>query len=72
MLWHVVSGRQVLFFQSTQDEKTDIWVLQEGEGFFRKAASAPVLFTTGGMSYFAPVVSRDGKKIFVKGAVPRG
>lgn len=60
------------FFQSTQNEKTNIWVLREAWGSFRKTTSAPVLLTTGGMNYFAPTVSRDGKQIFVKGAVPRG
>src|SRR5512135_2549492 len=63
---------KLFFFQSTHDRKTNIWALREGRGFFRKATPAPVLLTTGGMNYFAPVVSRDGKQIFVKGAIPRG
>ncbi len=59
-------------FQSTHDHSTSIWALREGHSFFRQTGFAPVLLTPGAMNYFRPVVSRDGKQIFVIGAVPRG
>ena len=59
-------------FQSTQEGKTNIWAVRESRSFFRRVTTAPVPLTTGGINYFAPVVSRDGKQIFVKGAIPRG
>jgi serine/threonine protein kinase/Tol biopolymer transport system component len=58
-------------FQSTRNSKTNIWARREKQGLFR-GPSEPVLLTSGGMNSFAPVVSRDGKQIFVIGAIPRG
>ena len=58
-------------FQSTRNGKTNIWARHEKQGLFR-GPSDPVQLTSGGMNNFAPVVSRDGKEIFVIGAIPRG
>jgi len=58
-------------FQSTRNGKTNIWARREKQGFFR-SPSEPVQLTSGGMNNFAPTVSRDGRQIFVIGAVPRG
>jgi serine/threonine protein kinase/Tol biopolymer transport system component len=58
-------------FQSTRKSKTNIWARREKEGLFR-GLSDPVPLTSGGMNSFAPVVGRDGKEIFVIGAIPRG
>ena len=43
-----------------------LWAIRENPGIFRKAAE-PVLLTTGPLSYWSPLPSRDGKKIFVSG-----
>jgi serine/threonine protein kinase/Tol biopolymer transport system component len=58
-------------FQSTRNGKTNVWARREKQGLFR-GPSDPVLLTYGGMNSFAPVFKRDGKQIFVIGAVPRG
>ena len=59
-------------FQSTRNGKTNIWARREGKELFRRKAAAPVQLTASGMNYYSPVVSRDGKRIFVIGAAPRG
>ena len=58
-------------FQSTRNRRANIWARREKQGLFR-SASEPMLLTSGGMNYFAPVVGRDGRQIFAIGAVPRG
>jgi Tol biopolymer transport system component len=57
-------------FQSTRNGRTNIWARREKAGPFRRP-SDPVLLTSGGINHFAPVASRDGKQIFVIGAIPR-
>src|SRR5262249_10191452 len=39
---------------------------------FRKASHKPVQLTTGPMSLGSAVVSKDGKRLFAMGGVPRG
>jgi serine/threonine protein kinase/Tol biopolymer transport system component len=51
---------------------TNIWALAEKGNLFRKADSQPVQLTTGPMSFFTPLPSKDGKKLFVVGALARG
>jgi eukaryotic-like serine/threonine-protein kinase len=58
-------------FQSTRDGRTNIWSLQEAAGVFRKSGRNPVQLTSGQMDSSAPVFSRDGKKLFVIGSLPR-
>jgi len=58
-------------FQSSRKGKTNIWARREKQGLFR-GPSDPVLLTSGGMNSFAPVVSQDGKQIFIISAIPRG
>ena len=59
-------------FQSTRAGRTNIWARREKRGLFSRGATEPVQLTTGGMNYLSPVVSRDGKQIFVIGAALRG
>ena len=59
-------------FQSTHDSKTDIWLLRERIGVFQKDDPEPVQLTSGQMSMFAPVVCRDGKRLFAVGVLQRG
>ena len=59
-------------FRSTRNGKANIWARREKRGLFYRGATEPVQLTTGGMNYSSPVVSRDGKQIFVIGAAPRG
>ena len=59
-------------FQSTQNGKTQIWAMAEKRGLLRKTRSEPTELTTGPLSYFSPVASADGKKLFAIGSQPRG
>jgi eukaryotic-like serine/threonine-protein kinase len=57
-------------FQSTRNGQTQIWGMP-ARGLFRK--TAPFQLTNGGpVSYFMPVPSADGKRLFVLGSQPRG
>jgi eukaryotic-like serine/threonine-protein kinase len=51
---------------------TNIWALAEKGNLFGKADRQPVQLTTGPMSFFTPLPSKDGKKLFVVGALARG
>jgi Tol biopolymer transport system component len=59
-------------FQSTQNGKTQIWAIAEKRGLLRKTRSEPAELTTGPLSYFSPVASADGKKLFAIGSQQRG
>jgi eukaryotic-like serine/threonine-protein kinase len=59
-------------FQSTREGRTDIWALHEKGHLFHKSDSGPVQLTAGPLNYWAPLPSRDGKRIFVVGEQPRG
>jgi Tol biopolymer transport system component len=51
-------------FQSTHNGQTSIWAMPESRTWLRKT-TAPTELTSGPLSYFSPVVSVDGKKVFV-------
>jgi serine/threonine protein kinase/Tol biopolymer transport system component len=51
---------------------TNIWALAEKGDLFGKAGSQPVQLTSGPMAFFSPLPSKDGKKLFVVGALARG
>jgi eukaryotic-like serine/threonine-protein kinase len=50
----------------------NIWARAEKGNLFGKADSQPVLLTSGPMSFSSPLLSKDGKKLFVVGALARG
>lgn len=50
----------------------NIWALTEGRSLFHKASATPVQLTSGPMTFSWPLPSRDGKKLFVVGALARG
>ena len=50
----------------------NIWALAEKANLFGKASSQPVQLTSGPMTFSWPVPSRNGKKLFVVGALARG
>ena len=58
-------------FQAARDGRSDIWAVRE-KGLLHRSEPEPVRLTTGPLNYWAPVPSRDGKKIFVVGEQPRG
>jgi serine/threonine protein kinase/Tol biopolymer transport system component len=49
-----------------------IWARAEKGSWFGKADSEPVQLTSGPMTFSSPVPSKDGKKLFVVGALARG
>jgi Tol biopolymer transport system component len=59
-------------FQSGHNSKTDIWAIPEKGSLFQKTSPEPVQLTAGQMDTLSPVPSRDGKKLFIIGALPRG
>jgi len=64
-------GRYFIF-QSTRNGQTQIWAMSEKRGLLRKTNLEPAELTTGPLSYFTPVASADGKKLFAIGSQPRG
>ncbi len=59
-------------FQSTRNGRTDLWAVREKGRFLRKSDRQPIQLTTGPLNYFAPLPSRDGKRLYVVGEQPRG
>lgn len=58
-------GGHYFIFQATRDGKTDIWAIREkGRPVF--ASSGPVRLTYGQMNSLAPLVSPEGKRLYVK------
>jgi eukaryotic-like serine/threonine-protein kinase len=50
----------------------NVWALAEKEKWFGKSGALPVQVTSGPMSFFSPLPSKDGKKLFVVGILARG
>ncbi len=50
----------------------NIWASAEKGSMFGKADRRPVQLTSGPMSFSSPLPSKDGKKLFVVGALARG
>ncbi len=59
-------------FQSSGYTTQDLWALREKVGFFEKVRNKPAQLTSGPLAIRKPVGSKDGKKLFVLGAQPRG
>jgi eukaryotic-like serine/threonine-protein kinase len=60
-------GKYFLF-----ESRGNIWVRQEKGRWFGKADTEPFQLTSGPMSFFSSLPSKDGKKLFVVGALARG
>jgi Tol biopolymer transport system component len=58
------------FFVAFRDSP-QIWALPESSGLFHKSTPQPVQVTNGPLSYYSPIPSRDGSKLFVVGEQPR-
>jgi eukaryotic-like serine/threonine-protein kinase len=50
----------------------NIWALAEKANIFGSTTGQPVQLTSGPMSFSSPLPSKDGKKLFVVGALARG
>jgi serine/threonine protein kinase/Tol biopolymer transport system component len=58
-------------FQSTRNQATNLWAIGEKGSFFQKATHEPVPLTTGTLDLSQPVPSKDGKRVFAIGGLPR-
>jgi Tol biopolymer transport system component len=52
--------------------KRNIWARAEKGSWLGKASSQPLQLTSGPMSFYSPMPSKDGKKLYVVGSLPRG
>jgi serine/threonine protein kinase len=59
-------------FQAARNGRTQIWSVSDKPELFRQSRWVPAELTSGPVSYFLPVPSVDGKKLFVLGSQPRG
>ena len=51
---------------------SQLWILDERRGLFRRAPTEPVQLTSGPIRWSTPIPSKDGTKIFAHGAILRG
>jgi eukaryotic-like serine/threonine-protein kinase len=63
---------QYFLFQSLRQNVSSIWIRAERTNLFRKTSFEPIQLTTGPLSFLNPVLSKDGKKLFVIGQQTRG
>lgn len=59
-------------FRSRRSGVSNIWAVNETKSFFRKVGREPVQLTSSPAPTFFPLVSPDGKKIFVVASQVRG
>ena len=65
-------GAMYLFRLDAGQTRNELWAIDERRGLFRPRPSAPIRLTSGPVLWGRPIPSRDGKKIFVRGATSRG
>ena len=51
---------------------SQLWVLDERRGLFRRTPAVPVQLTSGPIRWNTPIPSKDGTKIFAQGVILRG
>jgi len=66
------SDGRYFVFESVRNGITNLWAIREKGSLFHKASHEPVQLTTGPMNLGRPVPSKDGKKLFAIGGLPRG
>jgi Tol biopolymer transport system component len=64
-------GRYYVFASGTGDS-SDIFALPESSGLLHRSISEPIRLTFGPLKFEGPLVSPDGKKIFVYGSQEHG
>jgi eukaryotic-like serine/threonine-protein kinase len=58
-------------FQSVREGASNIWIVPDHAGWWRKVSREPIQLTTGPLQFGDPLPSKDGKKLFVVGVQPR-
>ena len=59
-------------YQSTRNGVAGVWAIREKTAFWERVSGAPVRLTGGEMNAYSPTPSKDGKRIFFVGVLPRG
>jgi Tol biopolymer transport system component len=59
------------YFLAGRGNAQAIWVMPERRSIFRRAAAGPSRLTSGPLSFYSPILSSDGKRLFVLGEEPR-
>ncbi len=60
-------GRYFVFSSEAANGAHDIFALRESQGFLHKQSNSPIRLTFGPLRYDTPLVSLDGKRLFVGG-----
>jgi DNA-binding winged helix-turn-helix (wHTH) protein/Tol biopolymer transport system component len=60
------------FFSASGDGTRNIWTIREKDETLRRVSPQPVQLTTGPLTFFPPLPSRDGKSVFAVGEQLRG
>jgi eukaryotic-like serine/threonine-protein kinase len=58
-------------FASVRDGYSNIWIAPDHSSWWRKVSPEPLQLTTGPMQFAIPIVSKDGRKLFVTGTQRR-
>ncbi len=64
-------GRYFLFMSAHGGQVNNAWAVGESTRLFRPAGRTPFQLTTGGMFFLSATPSKDGRKLFVLGGIPR-
>jgi Tol biopolymer transport system component len=59
------------YFLAGRGNAQAIWVMPERRSIFRRAAAGPSRLTSGPLSFYSPILSSDGKRLFALGEEPR-
>jgi Tol biopolymer transport system component len=59
------------YFLAGRGNAQAIWVMPERRSIFRRSAKSPSRLTSGPLHFDAPILSSDGKRLFVLGEDPR-
>jgi Tol biopolymer transport system component len=65
-------GGEFFVFQATRDGTPNIWAIREKTPIWSRTSRDPVRLTFGQFSAQVPLPSRDGKRLFFIGSLPRG
>ena len=59
------------YFRAGRGNAQAIWVMPERRSIFRRARQGPSRLTSGPLRFSGPILSSDGKRLFVMGEEPR-
>jgi Tol biopolymer transport system component/DNA-binding winged helix-turn-helix (wHTH) protein len=67
-----LDGNYFVFESQKGENPSSLWAIQDKSGFLGKRKPQPIQLTTGPMEMFAPLPSRDGKRLFAIGVAKLG